>query len=444
MFYYGNKELIMRGVLVFTIIVLFVFPAMKADAEEIALDVETAVSLALQNNLGLQTDRIDLEIKERAKQTAWNEFLPSIDAGAGLTRSVVNQGGASSVSGSTPWSVSANIRTSLPLSLSGRYSIQDAKLSFDEEAISLEDAEKQLVRDVKKAFFNLLLLTEKIRLTEQNIATAQKRYDQAKTSYEYGLESELTLLGALVTLENLKPDLERIRVTSEIADMELKQMLGFDSDSGLTFTGSIEPNIRTFDVEDLIEEHLETRPDIAAIMKDIEALEIQKKITRLDVYTPLLSLSYSYVAGLNDPFQSGAATVRGTNTFGISLSYPIDGLIPGSSGNVDIKDMDDSIKKAQIELAEARQLAEIEIESTVLRLDNSSKASRALEQNVILAQKVYDLTEKEYSAGEGELLKVEDAFDDLQKAKLSVLEERYNYISGLFDLEYELNTELDI
>jgi outer membrane protein TolC len=442
MYYYGNKELIMRGVLVFTFIVLFVLPAFNAGAEEITLDVDTAVSLALQNNLGLQTDRIDLAIKERTKQTAWNEFLPSIDAGTGVTRSVVNQDVSTPVSGSTPWSMSASIRTSLPLSLSGRYSVQDAKLAFDEESISLEDAEKQLVRDVKKGFFNLLLLTEKIRLTEQNIATAQKRYDQAKTSYEYGLESELTLLGALVTLENLKPDLEKIRVTREIADMEFKQMLGFDRESEITVAGSIEPVIRNFNVEDLIEEYLSTRPDIAAILKDIEVLEIQKKITRLDVYTPLLSLSYSYVARL--PFQSGAATVDGISTFGISLSYPLDGLIPGSSDNVDLKDMDDSIKKAQIELAEAMQLAEIEIESTVLGLDNSSKTLRALEQNVILAQKVYDLTEKEYSAGEGELLEVEDAFDDLQKAKLGVLEEKYNYISGLFDLEYELNTKLDI
>ncbi len=434
--------MIMRGVFVFTIIVFFVLSAMNAGAEEITLDVDTAVSLALQNNLGLQTDRIDLEIKERVKQTAWNEFLPSIDAGTGLTRSVVNQDGSTSVSGSTPWSVSASIRTTLPLSLSSRYSIRDTELAFDEEAISLEDAEKQLERDVKKAFFNLLLLTEKIRLTEQNIATAQKRYDQAKTSYEYGLESELTLLGALVTLENLKPDLEEIRVTYEIADMEFKQMLGFDRDSEITVTGSIEPNIRTFNVIDLIEEHLSTRPDIAAILKDIEVLEIRKKITRLDVYTPLLSLSYSYTAGLNVPFKG--STLSRISTFGIALSYPLDGLIPGSSSHVDIKDSDDSIKKAQIKLTEARQLAEIEIESTVLRLDNSLKALWALEQNVILAQKVYDLTEKEYSAGEGELLKVEDAFDDLQKAKLSVLEERYNYVSGLFDLEYELNTELDI
>jgi outer membrane protein TolC len=111
---------------------------------------------------------------------------------------------------------------------------------------------------------------------------------------------------------------------------------------------------------------------------------------------------------------------------------------------VEIKDLDDSIKKTQMELEEARQLAEIEIESTVMRLDNSMKSLKALEQNVILAQKVYDLTDMEYNAGESKLSDVEDAYDELQGAMLKVLEEKYNYISGLFDLEYELNTELDI
>ena len=58
----------MRGVFVFTITVLFILSAMNAGAEEITLDVDTAVSLALRNNLGLKTDRIDLEMKERAKK----------------------------------------------------------------------------------------------------------------------------------------------------------------------------------------------------------------------------------------------------------------------------------------------------------------------------------------------------------------------------------------
>jgi hypothetical protein len=38
---------------------------------------------------------------------------------------------------------------------------------------------------------------------------------------------------------------------------------------------------------------------------------------------------------------------------------------------------------------------------------------------------------------------VEDAYATLQEAKINMLEERYNYLIGLFDLEYALNTSAD-
>ena len=61
----------MRWLLVFIFFTLLGFPAFNAGAEEITLNVDTAVSLALQNNLGLKADRTDLKIKERAMDTAW-------------------------------------------------------------------------------------------------------------------------------------------------------------------------------------------------------------------------------------------------------------------------------------------------------------------------------------------------------------------------------------
>jgi outer membrane protein TolC len=150
---------------------------------------------------------------------------------------------------------------------------------------------------------------------------------------------------------------------------------------------------------------------------------------------------------LHDPFHAdwgSAESWSGNSTFGISLSLPLDGLIPGSWSKVKIKEIDDSIGRARIELTQARQLAEIEIESIVLSLDKSLRTLDALEQNVALAQKTYDLTEKEYNAGVVELLEVEEAYDELQEVKLGVLEEKYNYLTGIFDLEYALNTRLDI
>jgi outer membrane protein TolC len=430
------------------IITAFIFlSAIQIVAVEIPLNIETAVSLALRNNLGLKADRIDLETRKRAKQNSWNEFLPSVNLGVGLTHS----GGASTTtaatSGSSPLDMSASITASLPLSSANVHSLQNTKLTYEAEEISLEEAEKQLKRDVKKTFYNLILLGEKIRLIDQNIETAEKRYEQAKANYENGIVSELTVLSAQVTLENLKPDLEEAEVTYTIAELQFKQVLGLGRDSSLSLEGSIEPEALSLESEILSQEYVSNRLDVQGILKAIEVLETKRKLTSAEEYTPTLSLSYSFRAGVNDPFRAdwgSAGSWSGSSTFGISLSFPLDGFIPGSSSNLKIKEMDDSIAKARLNLTQSMQLAEVEIESIVLRLDKSLRTLKALEQNVLLAQKTYDLTEKQYNAGAVDLLDVEEAYDALQEAKLGVLEERYNYLSGLLDLEYALNYRLDI
>ncbi len=437
----------MKRVYSFLLWGIFPLVALQLCAEEIRLDVDTAVSIALKNNINLQVERIDLETKERAKKTSWNEFLPSLNVGADLNHSENDRTSTTQISGSSPWDFSASIKASLPLSAAKKYNIKNRRLTYETGEINLEDAQKQLERDVKEGFYNLIVLVEKIQLIEQNIETAQKRYDQAKTNYENGLVPVLTMLSAQVTLENLKPDLEDVKVAYEIAKMQFKQMLGIERDADITIVGSIEPKTVTFDTESLILESLPSRFDIQSLMKSLEVLENQKKLTRAEEYTPLLSFSYSYSAGLNDPFHTDWGYLErwsGRSTFGISVSLPLDGLIPGSSSRIKIDEIDDSIEKAQIELVQAKQLARIEIESIVLRLEKSSRTLKVLEQNVALAQKAYDLTEKEYNAGVVELLAVEEAYDELEEAKLGVLEERYNYLIGLLDIEYALNTDLGI
>ena len=103
----------------------------------------------------------------------------------------------------------------------------------------------------------------------------------------------------------------------------------------------------------------------------------------------------------------------------------------------------DSIEKARLAIAQARRQAAIEIKTAVLGLEKSLRTMEALQLNVSLAQEVYTLSEAAYAAGTRELLEVQNASDDLQQAKLLLLKERYNYLSGLIDLSYALNATLN-
>jgi outer membrane protein TolC len=300
------------------------------------------------------------------------------------------------------------------------------------------------------------------------------------------------MLTALVNLENLRPDLENARLDRRVAELELKQLLGIELDTQVSVTGDVqtmplpdvlvdaagagEPYVAETvqtDGRDLdesaaesaaetvpeavpeaatevgtvisgeIEQAIRERPDVLGLVNQVQVLENTRRLTRAQEFGPVLSLSLSHQAAVNDPFGGGWGDGSRSTSFGLAVSVPIEGLVPGSPGRQSIAEVDDSIEQAGIDLDQAVREARVEITTAVLELQTSLRVLEVLEQNAELARRTYQLAEQEFEAGLEELSTLEEAYDDLQEAELQILEERFNYLSGLFDLEYAVNIDLD-
>jgi outer membrane protein TolC len=427
------------------LLLAFSFAAGSLDADELKLDLHTALLQARTYNLGIQAEQIDLETVSRASRNSWNEFLPSLNVSTGLSRSGSKDASTDSTADAQPWQFSAGVSAGLSLSTAPRYRIQETRLAYRAGEITYEDAVKQLERDVKKAFYQVILKRETIGLIEQNMGTAEKRYLQEKEGYEKGLVSELTMLNAQVAYENLKPELEEAQVAYRTAESELKQMVGLERTSDISVHGTLETPELSLNLENLISEHLQERFDVRAQVNTVQALENQKKLAAAEEFSPTLSLSYGYSTALNDPFHAewaGRDEWSGRSTVGLSLSLSLDGLVPGSSSKTRVREAEDSVRKADLELRQTVQDAELEIETLVLQIQKSKRTIQVLERNIELAEKTYDLTEQEYRAGITGLLELEEVNDNLREAMLNWIQESYAYLDAVFDLEYALNTEL--
>ena len=74
---------------------------------------------------------------------------------------------------------------------------------------------------------------------------------------------------------------------------------------------------------------------------------------------------------------------------------------------------------------------------------NQAKAQiEAMERNVGLAQRAYDMTYRAYRNGTTELLDLRDSEQSLNQAKLGLVNQKYNYMTALLDLENTLNADL--
>ena len=80
--------------------------------------------------------------------------------------------------------------------------------------------------------------------------------------------------------------------------------------------------------------------------------------------------------------------------------------------------------------------------NAILKDKVSKENIEAMERNVSMAQDAYEATLKAYNAGTQERLELQDSEQQLNQAKLGLMNEKFNYISALLDLETKLNIKL--
>jgi outer membrane protein TolC len=439
-------------------ICMLLFLVQNGIFSETVIDVETAVSSALECNLNLRSEEIGLRIKKRVKDTMWNYFIPKVSVSTTLSK--MNQVAEPMVfdlgpmgifempGGDDYWDLTLGLNASLTLTASMFVGMKQAVLDYEAGNISLEMAQKKMALNVRKTFYNLLLIEENMKLMERSIAAAEDRYLQAVANYRSGLVPEYAMLSAQVAWENMKPALEEMKIGYRSAMMGFKQMLGIDRGEEIVLEGTIHMEEVPFTGENTLQ-RINERLDIRLFKKNIEMLE-NLKLLSVTSLAPAITFSFTADPGFQgDPFASNLFANIEDNwnqragMFAIILSIPVDGLFPSSKTQVEIANSADAVEQSKNGLKIAFLAAQLEIDTILMKLEKSVKSIDTLKLNVALAERAYNMAEEAYNAGSKDLLELQNAELELRKARLEVLKEEYNYMTGLLDLEYALNVEFE-
>jgi outer membrane protein TolC len=411
--------------------------------------------MAVKNNLNLESTRIGTETKKRKSDLSWNVFIPSVDIGGNLIR--LNKepagmtipfpdtmGGPISISGGFQWRVSGSLQVALNLNYALFEGMRNTRLDYEAGLLSYDKARAQLERDVRKSYYQMLLLQENIALLRENYGAAERRVAMARANYQSGLIPEVNLLQARVAMENLKPTIDQ-------AENGLKlSMASFANNLGLPYGVQFELAPVTeemvfipLDTEELISKAASARPDILELKQNILLLKSTRKHTLYQIYSPTLSLSWNADPTFSknpwkDNWFKGDNWSQSSGMFRLTLAFRLNTLFPFTSEGQGLKTLDDNIRSLNISLAQAIRGTEIEIYNTILTLEAARNTVEAQNLTVELAERTYRLTEEAYRAGLTELLDVQNAELELHKARIGVLEQQYNYIRGLIDLEYAI------
>jgi outer membrane protein, multidrug efflux system len=470
-------EYIPRPFVVMSAIVVSVFCVVTDFVVARELTLEEAVETALRNNLTIRQKELELSQTELTYRRSWNRFLPSLKASGTLSRSnktpsvggmmipvdptdpegepeneqlydyfLYLDGSGTEIS---PSALSLSFQGSLALN-AGMFMAPEAnRQQMETGRLAVESSRGKVTRDVRKGYYNLLLMRENILLMEESLATAESRYEQTKINYENGLVSEFSMLQAQVAWENMKPALENLRVGYRIYLMQFKANLGIPQEEEIEPVGSI-PDPIEIDLgkEEEFVSLLSERLDVRQLAASIDQIRYGRKTSLISSMTPSLVLSASVSPMIANAFSEDTEWVGEDNAWSdrgslsVTLSLPVDAWIPNSSTWTKAQEMDLQIDALETTLEQTLLMAEIEIRSLLMNMRKSLDLIVALQANVELARKAYELTETAYLAGAKDFLEVENSQNELRSAQLELLREKYTYVSALLDLEYALNLDL--
>ena len=439
------------------IAVISVFAASaQQDGEQedvVVLTVEQAVDYAMENSRDLKSNDIALLISERAKKYSWNTFLPDIQASFTVARSTdidstlgsVNMGRGMqqlpllSEEEKFHWTLVPNVSASLNLTLAQIKAIQQAKAEYEGGKITWEQGQKQIVMGIKKLFYGLLLQQENLKIQRTSLENARQRAAQAQVNFNNGRIPQLQLLNAQVTYENQRPEVETAERSFNQQFDTIAVLIGMPVGTKIELSGSIEPEYVNVTTEELLEKYGENNLEIRSAQNDIDVQKIQLSALNLSSYTPVLSIGYNFnPAGTWLPDLDWSDQGRLTFT----LLFNITNMLPFSQTRQNAKALKDGIYANELQLEKKREEQKANVRKAVDTLNQAREQIDSMGRTVELAQRSYDMSVSSFNNGRMELLDVRDAQTQLNQAMLGQLQKKFDYISALMDLEYELNTDL--
>lgn len=423
-------------------ILLFFLGVSGVFCEKYVLSVEDAVNLARKNNISIARSQITLDAARRNKNHSWNSVSPSVSLGATSSLPVDALTGGDQESKYTA-SVGISATVSLSLTANLYTQIQAAKINYEQQKISFEDAVRSIELSVRQSYYGLLYEKENINLQQQNLNMAMRQYERNSEKYNSGRLSEIDALSAEVNYKSKIPTVESA-VTAYINDLSsFKQVLGLMLDDEIELAGSLDDVVNLNEIK--IDEKNIKSSSVMALQKKIESARNSVLDKRFSAFAPSLSArlnwqEQSWYVGWEDYENAAGKTVTKadpskSSSLTLSATIPLDGFLPWSAKNDAVDAAKDTLADLELQLANLLKDQKRSIDSSLRTIKQSQEALKYKQANVELADKTYKMTLEAYNKGAKDFLSLQNSEVTLLNAQVSLKSEIYTLAKNIMNLE---------
>ncbi len=316
------------------------------------------------------------------------------------------------------------------------------------------------VTQIENIYWDLVSAYEQARVNEQSLAFAQQSLDIAKKQVNLEAIPALDVTRAEAEVSRRDQDLTIARTNLQLQESLIKNALTKSLDDPVLEEMPVVPTDRLQDrtvevkvvpILDLIQEALQTRPELSESAIDLHNREISRKAAR-NALLPTVDLVASYggtgLAGLDNP----AYTLGGGNNvprdFGGAFGNAWNGSAPdyyvGASLNIPLRNRvakadqyrsELEYRQAEVRLEELKKQIRIEVRNARYALEQSAARVAAATKGRDLAQHLFEITQKEQQLGAASSFQTLGAQRDLALAQLDFVNAMTVYEKARVELD---------
>lgn len=300
---------------------------------------------------------------------------------------------------------------------------------------SMVQTKIQVVENVTKAFYMVLINQEQLQLLDANVSRLDSLFNNTQSLQKEGFLEEIDVNRIEVARNNLLAERTKFTQLTGVTSLLLKYQMGMPLTDSLAVQGTIR-DLQVDAIDTKVEAKAENRIEYTLLKTQSELRSLDVKSNQAKFFP---SLSGFAKGGYNRQDLTVDQVLKNHwypyFNWGVSLNVPI---ISGGTRLYKLKQSNYEFKKSENNLNQFRQTVDLQVKQSVINLDNELKTLDIQKRNLDLATEVVRVSKIKYTNGSGSNLEVTDAENSFKQAQTNYFNAVYNVL--LAKIEYQKST----
>lgn len=406
------------------------------------LSIDQAVGEAVNKSSQVLAKVIDIKNAQIDEDTKFSAIYPTISVSGTAYRA--NEGttydfGTFTVDSENYLHLSTTLSASLAFNPAMITTLDATSLALENKTISLEQSKRDVALQIKKLYYGILVQESAVGLQEDNIAYMQETLKNTEASYENGDIPELSVLQLKSQISSQQAALEKTKTSIVSQKRTLAYLIGIDDiTEDLNLTDALPTTFNDDLSEYTIDKAFSASYDLQMANIDKQILDVTKKATKQLTYAPTVTLSASYNPSwyVADGLDLSSTTYSSEGgSLSATVSFNITGMLPGSSSQKSLKQLDVSYEQLELGNTSIRDNIVLQYNSNIEAIKEAKRQIDLSKESIDLSQQSFEMTSLSYENGDTTFSDLQSAQLSVSNAQLTLLQSQYSYVSALLDLE---------